>query len=107
MISVTHFDVPADDAEFVERAQVALAALAARPGYLRGSVGRATDDEQQWVIVTEWANVGSYRRALGAFEVKLNANPLLSLARDEPSGYEQLVQIGPDGAVVRQASDHA
>jgi hypothetical protein len=107
MISVTHFEVPVDDPDFEHRAEVALAALAARPGYLRGSVARSTDDPQQWTIVTEWANVGSYRRALGGYEVKLYATPLLGLARDLASSFEELVTIDPDGQVVRHESDRA
>jgi hypothetical protein len=106
MISVTHFEA-ADAEDFLAKAEVALAALAARPGYLSGTVGRATDDPQQWTIVTEWRNVGSYRRALGGYEVKINANPLLSLARDEPSAFEELVQISADGQITRHKSDHA
>jgi hypothetical protein len=38
----------------------------------------------------EWENVGSYRRALSPYEVKLTAVPLLSLAIDEPTAYEDL-----------------
>jgi heme oxygenase (mycobilin-producing) len=107
MISVTHFDVAPSDSEFAHRAELALAALAARPGYLNGRIGRATDDERQWIMVTEWANVGSYRRALGGFEVKVNANPLLAQARDEPSAFEELITIDPNGAVARHESDRA
>lgn len=105
MIAVTHF-VSTDDA-FAERASVALAALARRPGYLRGTLGRSTDVEGSWVLVTEWQNVGSYRRALGAYEVKLHATPLLAEAQDLPSAFEPLVEVSPGGAVVEHASDRA
>ncbi|SDJ06965.1 Antibiotic biosynthesis monooxygenase [Frankineae bacterium MT45] len=106
MISVTHFD-PAGDETFAERAQAALAALAARPGYVGGSLGRSTDDDGQWVIVTEWADVGSYRRALGGFEVKMLATPLLAQAIDQPSSFEQLVLIDADQQVTLRRSDRA
>jgi heme oxygenase (mycobilin-producing) len=102
MISVTHFASDADD--FAVRARVALEALAARPGYVRGSLGRSTDGDTDWVIVTEWENVGSYRRALGAYEVKLHATPLLAEALDIPTGFEELVEISGGNVVVR-ASD--
>jgi hypothetical protein len=107
-MSVTHFE--AKDDTFPERARSALAALAARPGYLRGSLARTTDpadDEraEAWVLVTEWANVGSYRRALGGFEVKMVATPLLAEALDLPTSFESLVSIGADGAVVEHPSD--
>ena len=91
VLVVTRFDVPDAEAEtFLPRAQAALAAFAARPGYLRGRVGRAADDPSQWVLLTEWAGVGAYRRSLGAYDVKVDAAPLLALGRDEPSAFEVL-----------------
>lgn len=89
---VTRFDVPeAESAAFLPRAQAALEAFAARPGYLRGRVGRAADDPTAWVLTTEWDGVGSYRRSLGAYDVKVSAAPLLNLGRNEPSAFEVLV----------------
>ncbi len=38
--------------------------------------------------------MGSYRRALSAYDVKLGAVPLLSRAVDEPSAYEVLGEEG-------------
>jgi hypothetical protein len=103
VIALTHFRDDAPD--FADRARAALAALAARPGYLRGSLGRSTDDPDAWVLLTEWANVGSYRRALGGYEVKLHATPLLASALDVPGGFETLVDVAPGGAEVRRGSD--
>lgn len=92
MLVVTRFEVPEVQAEqFLSRAQAALAAFAARPGYLRGRVGRAADDPTAWVLTTEWAGVGAYRRSLSSYDVKVEAAPLLSLGRDEPSAFEILV----------------
>jgi heme oxygenase (mycobilin-producing) len=105
MISVTHF-ASADDS-FPDRATRALGALSACRGYLNGYLGRSTDDITQWTLVTEWANVGSYRRALGSYDVKLHATPLLAEAIEMPSSFEALVEMAPGGAVVRRASDHA
>lgn len=105
MISVTHF--AAADAGFADRAQAALEALAARPGYLRGTLGRSTDDAERWVLVTEWENVGSYRRALGGYEVKLRATPLLADAVDLPSSFESLLEVAPGGAMILRGSDRA
>ncbi|MEP7020764.1 MAG: antibiotic biosynthesis monooxygenase, partial [Pseudonocardiales bacterium] len=83
MLVVSRFAVPQDAAErFQERAATALAALAARPGYVRGHVGRAVDDPTRWVLVTEWAGVGAYRRALSAYDVKITAMPLLAESVD-------------------------
>ena len=91
MLVVTRFDVPVAEGDaFLPRAQAALAAFAARPGYVRGRVGRAADDPTQWVLTTEWSGVGAYRRSLGSYDVKVQAAPLLALGRDEPSAFELL-----------------
>lgn len=105
MISVTHFR--AGDAGFEKRAQEALAVLGARPGFVRGNLGRSTDDADAWVLVTEWANVGSYRRALGSYDVKVRATPLLGEALDLPSSFESLVDASADGNTIIRASDRA
>jgi hypothetical protein len=106
VISVAHFAASAGDADdFAERARAALAALAARPGYLRGSLGRSTDGDADWVLITEWENVGSYRRALGNYEVKLLASTLLADALDLPSSFEPLLEMAPGGATIERGSD--
>lgn len=93
---VSRFRVVAEDAmAFRVDAERAHDALAARPGYLRGTLGRNMDDPSLWSIVTHWENVGSYRRALSSYDVKLHAVPLLSRAIDEPSAYE-VVETGVD-----------
>lgn len=84
--------------------ETALAALAARPGFLDSSLGRNVDDPELWVLVTRWQDVGSYRRALSAYEVKLSAVPVLSRAIDEPSGYE-LVGDGELNTAVPRDTD--
>jgi hypothetical protein len=57
--------------------------------------------------VTEWESVGTYRRALGAFDVKVNATPLLAESLDEPSAFEELASAEPGGEVAVRASDRA
>ena len=89
VLVVSRFRVSAADADAFRRdMDVAHAALAARPGYERGTVGRNVDDPELWVLSTQWEHVGAYRRALSAYDVKLHAVPLLSRALDEPSAYE-------------------
>lgn len=78
----------ADDESFRDALTEAQAALAERPGYVEGTIGRNLDDPTLWTLVTRWADVGSYRRALSAYEVKLTAVPTLSRAIDEPSAFE-------------------
>lgn len=102
---MTRFDVPEDaSAAFLPQAGAALAAFAARPGYLRGRVGRAADDPTAWVLTTEWDGVGSYRRALSAYDVKVDAAPLLSRGRDEASAFEVLLS-DEGSAPSRRAAD--
>jgi heme-degrading monooxygenase HmoA len=103
VLVVSRFVIPEGAGEsFTRRAEAALAALSARPGYRRGQVARAADDVTRWVFVTEWDGVGAYRRALSAYEVKVAATTLLAESIDEPSAYEVLV--ADDG---RHASDRA
>ncbi|MBQ1052913.1 antibiotic biosynthesis monooxygenase [Micromonospora sp. C51] len=108
MLVTNRFVVDEDVAEaFTARAHAALAALAARPGYQRGQLVRALDDPRHWCLVTEWESVGTYRRALGGFDVKITAVPLLAESVDEPSAYEPLATAAPGGDVVAVASDRA
>ncbi|HRD60719.1 MAG TPA: antibiotic biosynthesis monooxygenase [Nocardioides sp.] len=89
MLVVSRFRVPVEDGEAF-RAELAAAheVLAERPGYVEGRIGRNLDEPTLWVLTTQWANVGAYRRALSSYDVKLRAVPLLSRAVDEPSAYE-------------------
>jgi heme oxygenase (mycobilin-producing) len=108
VLVVTRFTVAEQDAStFGERARAALAALAARPGYLGGRLARATDDATRWLITTEWDEVGSYRRALSGFDVKMTATPLLAQAAEEPSAYEVLYDDGPGAVSGVRVSDRA
>jgi hypothetical protein len=112
MLVVNRFIVPVEGAgegreEFVREAAAALAALARSPGYVRGELGRAYDDPAHWSLLTEWESVGAYRRALGGFDVKVTATPLLARSLDEPSAYEILARTGADGSVTTAESDRA
>lgn len=94
-------------ADLVDPARDALGALAARPGYLRGTLGRSTDDPAAWLLLTEWENVGSYRRALGDYRVKLTLTPLMAGARDVPSAFEALLDVQASGTATAHESDRA
>jgi hypothetical protein len=93
----------ADVPSALDAARDALAVLAERPGYQRGWLARAVDDPDLLVLAHEWADVGSYRRALSAYEVKLRW-PFLQTAVDEATAYEVLVSRTPT-EVVESASD--
>ena len=84
----------AEGQAFLAQARVALAAFAARDGYVRGRIGRSADDPTAWVLTTEWTGVGAYRRSLSSYDVKVEAASLLSRGRDEPSAFEVLVADG-------------
>lgn len=89
MLVVNRFRVPPAEAEgFRADLEAARGALAARPGYLEGTIGRAVDEPELWTLVTRWEHVGAYRRALSGYDVKLTAVPVLSRAIDEASAYE-------------------
>ena len=93
MLVVTRYRVDVDEqTSFLSRAQAALAALGDRAGFLDGQIGRNVDDDGLWTLTTRWIDIGSYRRALGGFEVRTTAVPLLSLALDEPTAYEVLLR---------------
>ena len=88
MFVVTRLRVPEPDAAgFAATVDVLLGALAARPGYRDGELGRCTDDAGLWALVTRWDGVGAYRRALSAAEVKLAGAPVWLYALDEPGAY--------------------
>jgi hypothetical protein len=89
VIVVNRFRVPLGGGEeFRAGLTTARSALAACRGYLGGEIGRNVDDPELWVLTTRWENVGSYRRALSSYDVKLHAVAVLSRAIEEPSAYE-------------------
>lgn len=107
MIAVLHLRPATAEDDLQARAEAALRVLADQRGFVRGAVGRATDDAEAWLLLTEWESVGAYRRGLGGYQVKLLATPLLAQAEDRPSAFEPLLVIGPDGLEQSRASDRA
>ena len=104
MLAVTRYRVdPAEAASFLAQAGAVLAVFADRPGWRTGHIGRAMDEPALWVLIGEWADVGSYRRAMSAYEVKVTVGPLLSRAIDEPTAFEVLTTDGDGSALARDA----
>lgn len=100
LLVVSRFRVPdGQRASFDANARTALSVLVAQPGCVAAGLGQSTDEPDLLVLRTEWTGVGAYRRALSAYDVKVGAVPLLSLAIDEPSAYEVVVAAGADGLV--------
>jgi quinol monooxygenase YgiN len=79
-----------EQGEFAERVRTAVEVLAKQKGFVSAQVGRNVDDPELLALNLQWENVGSYRRALSPYEVKVSAVPLLSQAIDEPTAYEDL-----------------
>lgn len=95
MLVVNRFRVPpARAAAFRAQAEAALVVLRSKPGLQGLELVQNLDDPQLWALVGHWANVGSYRRALGGMESKMTVVPLLSLAIDEPSAYDLPGEVG-------------
>jgi len=90
VLVVNRFRVEGGDATFRSDLERALVVLAACDGLEDGRLGRNVDDPSLWVMVTRWRDVGSYRRALSSYDVKVGAVPVLSRAIDEPSAFEDL-----------------
>jgi hypothetical protein len=91
---VIRFRVPeAEQAEFAVRLRAAVDVLGKQKGFVAAQVGRNVDDPELLALNLEFLNIGSYRRALSPYEVKLTAVPLLSQAIDEPTAYEDLAEF--------------
>ena len=107
MLVVTRHRLPLDGFDSATDALAAarelLELLAAAPGYVRGWIARAVDDPDLLVLAHEWSDVGSYRRALSSYEVKLRW-PFLQTADDEATAFEVLVARTPDGVVETPSS---
>jgi len=104
VIVLSRFRVEADaEAAFRGQAEAAIAVLRRREGLLSLDFGRNLDEPELWTLTTRWADVGSYRRALSGIESKSVVVPMLSLAVDEPSAYENPELVGENWA--RGAAD--
>lgn len=89
MLAITRYRVPESETEtFVKTAHEVLRSLAGSPGHRSGGLARSVDEPDLWAMVTYWDGAGYYRRALGAYDVRLALIPLSALAVDEPGAYE-------------------
>ena len=105
LVVVSRFDAP--DESVLELLRASLGALAARPGFLRGRAGRAVDEPTVWVLTTEWADVGAYRRSLSSYDVKVATAALFASARPEPSAFEVRLAADEPQPVVPGPSSRA
>lgn len=96
VIAISRFRVPESSRDdFLAVAAPAVDLLQRQPGLNGLDLEVNLDDPQLWVLVTRWRDVGSYRRALGSTN-RVVLWPLLALAIDEPSAYDDPDQVGPN-----------
>lgn len=96
MLVVTRYRVPEPEAvEFQALAERALHVLTAQDGCTGAHLARNADDASLWTLTTTWSQVGDYRRALSAYEVKLHVVPVMYRAIEEPTAYEDLLTWTP------------
>lgn len=62
--------------------------LATADGCLDVDLGRNVDEPELWVLAGRWRNIGSWRRALSSYDVKLAWQPLMRWVIDEAGTYE-------------------
>ena len=85
--------------ELMARLRDAVALLAQQGGFVHARVSRAIDDGALIVVELGWDTVGSYRRALSSYDVKVQVVPLISAAIDEPTAFEVLHAHDDSGVV--------
>ena len=89
MLVITRHRVAQSDLpNWLAQAKESISPLASQPGCISAEIGLATDEPDLVAVVTRWDGVGSYRRALSNFEVKMHSIPFLSTAIDESTAYE-------------------
>jgi len=79
-----------DVARLMVTLRESVAVLATKEGFRSAEVCRAVDDPELVVLHMGWDTVGSYRRALSAYDVKVAVVPVISQAIDEPTAFEAL-----------------
>ena len=93
VLAISRFRV-LDPVGFEPAAASVVAHFAASAGCLDARLVQNLDDTDLWAIVSDWADVGSYRRAFNGTPAKLLLVPLLSQAIDEPSAYAASATVG-------------
>ena len=79
-------DVPA----LMGQLRESVALLSTKAGFVNAHMARAIDEPELILLQLGWLTVGSYRRALSAYDVKVQVVPVISQVLDEPSAFEVL-----------------
>jgi hypothetical protein len=98
-------EAAAVEAAFRDEGRAVLGIFGRQRGFVRGHLGRSADDPSRWILSTEWEGVGAYRRALSAYDVKVDATDFLNRAVEETTAFEVLERMGVDEDPVRGHSD--
>ena len=88
-----------DVAALMAELRESVALLAAKDGFVNAHIARAIDEPELIVLELGWDTVGSYRRALSAYDVKVQVVPVISQALDEPTAFEVLHFRDPHAVV--------
>ena len=86
-----------DVAAWLVEATSAIEILARRPGFVDASVIRSVDEPEQLLVLSQWVDVGSYRRALSSTESKMGVWPFLANMHDQSSAFETLIEADAIG----------
>lgn len=90
---VLRFDINDSTETWLREAERALDLFGQQPGFQSAKACLALDDDSLGLVFLQFDSVGNYRRALSAYEIKVNATEFLSRALDEPSAYEVLIWL--------------
>lgn len=94
MIAISRFRVLDDDEGFRRLAEQAATFFRSRAGCERAVVVQNLDEPTLWALVSDWADVGSYRRGFSGHDAKMILTPILSLALDEPGAFAAPEDVG-------------
>ncbi len=101
--SIWTFDVTNAEVWLSDAAQ-ALEVLQLKPGFIDANVLHSADDAQRFIVKTNWKDVGSYRKALGSTEAKLQVWPFLAGMHDEVSAFENLLHVDANSVTRYESS---
>jgi hypothetical protein len=101
--SVWTFDL-ADSESLNLAARKAMSVLQIRPGFISANIFRSADSPERYLVQTDWQDVGSYRRALGSTEAKLEVWPFLANMHDQPTAFEKLFTMDLDSTTDYETS---
>ncbi len=87
-----------DVAALMVQLRESISLLATKEGFVDARVSRAIDDGALVTLELAWDTVGSYRRALSSYDVKVQVVPIMSQALDEPTAFEVLHVRDAQGA---------